>query len=661
MMEGTVPTAEPLWSPTPEQSALTNLARFGDWLATSRGLTFDSYNDLWTWSVTDLEGFWSAIWEFFGLDDYFGPSQVLADDAMPGAQWFVGSKVNFADFLLRQGQPGETAFVTVGEAATATVMTWEQLRADVAALAATLRGLGVDVGDRVVGYLPNIAETAVAFLATASLGAVWSSVGQDYAAAAAVDRFAQLEPKVLIAADGYRFAGKDRNRLVAVAELRTGLPSLTATIMVSRLGVPGIPADALSWAQAIAESALYAPVQVPFDHPLWVLFSSGTTGLPKGLVHGHGGVLVEQLKLMSLHMDLTGDDRFFWFTSPSWVMWNLMIGTMTTGASVVCYDGSPSHPDPRALWRIVADLDVTLFGTSPGFLQASESAGVRPAAEFDLSKLRALSTSGSPLSPASNTWATRVVGPIPLYSISGGTDIVTAFCGGAPTVPIWPGELSVRCLGVAMQAWDPSGDEIHDQVGELVVTRPMPSMPVGFWNDPDGSRYHDAYFSTYPGVWRHGDWVTITGRGTVIIHGRSDATLNRNGIRMGTSDIYAAVEAIPEVADALVIGADQRDGTYWMPLFVALRGDGVLSPELIGQINSTIRDNVSPRHVPDEVIQVPGIPHTRTGKRLEVPIKRIMQGAHIHDVINIDVVDNAALLDAFVTIAHGRKSTAENP
>jgi acetoacetyl-CoA synthetase len=375
------------------------------------------------------------------------------------------------------------------------------------------------------------------------------------------------------------------------------------------------------------------------------------------LVHGHGGVLIEQLKLMSLHMDLSAGDRFFWFTSPSWVMWNLMIGTMTTGAGVVCYDGSPSHPDPRTLWRIVADLDVTLFGTSPGYLQACEDAAVRPAEEFDLSALVALSTSGSPLSPATNRWATREVGPIPLYSISGGTDIVTAFCGGAPTVPIWAGELSVRCLGVAMQAWDPAGNEIHDQVGELVVTRPMPSMPVRFWNDPDGSRYHDAYFSTYPGVWRHGDWVTITGRGSVVIHGRSDATLNRNGIRMGTADIYTAVEAIPQVADVLVIGADQPDGTYWMPLFVALHDDSTLSPDLIATINATIRDKVSPRHVPDEIIQVPGIPHTRTGKRLEVPIKRLMQGADLRDVINLDVVDDAALLDFFVDIAHGREST----
>jgi acetoacetyl-CoA synthetase len=655
-IEETAPPAEPLWSPTPEQVSATNLARFGAWLGSARGLTFDSYQDLWAWSVTDLEGFWSAVWQFFGLDEHAEYSRVLAAETMPGARWFPGAQLNFADYLLGQGQPGDAAFLTIGETAPAEVMTRGQLRADVAALAATLRGLGVEVGDRVVGYLPNIAETAVAFLATASVGAIWSSVGQDYAAAAAVERFAQLEPKVLIAADGYRFAGKDRDRLAAVAQLRAGLPSVTATIMVPRLGIPGSPADALTWSQATDEPAPYEPVQVSFDHPLWVLFSSGTTGLPKGLVHGHGGVLIEQVKLMSLHMDLSAGDRFFWFTSPSWVMWNLMIGTMTTGASVVCYDGSPSHPDPRTLWRIVADLEVTLFGTSPGYLQACEDAAVRPAEEFDLRALRALSTSGSPLSPATNRWATREVGPIPLYSISGGTDIVTAFCGGAPTVPIWAGELSVRCLGVAMQAWDPAGNEIHDKVGELVVTRPMPSMPVRFWNDPDGSRYHDAYFSTYPGVWRHGDWVTITGRGSVVIHGRSDATLNRNGIRMGTADIYTAVEAIPQVADVLVIGADQQDGTYWMPLFVALHDDTTLSPDLIATINAAIRDKVSPRHVPDEIIQVPGIPHTRTGKRLEVPIKRLMQGADLRDVINLDVVDDAALLDAFVDIANGRKS-----
>jgi acetoacetyl-CoA synthetase len=656
-MEETSPPAGPLWSPSPEEAARTNLARFGDWLTARRGLTFDGYQSMWTWSVTDLEGFWSAVWQFFGLEEVQG-SRVLADDAMPGARWFPDSQVNFAEYLLRQGQPKDAAFVTIGETAPASVMSREQLRSDVASLAATLRRIGVGVGDRVVGYLPNIAEAAVGFLATASLGAIWSCVGQDYAAAAAVDRFAQLEPMVLIAADGYRFGGKDRDRLAAVAELRAGLPSLTSTIMVSRLGIAASLADSLTWDQATAESAPYAPVQVPFDHPLWVLFSSGTTGLPKGLVHGHGGVLIEQLKLMSLHMDLGDGDRFFWFTSPSWVMWNLMIGTMTTGATVVCYDGSPSHPDPRTLWRIVADLDVTLFGTSPGYLQACEDADVRPAAEFDLSRLRALSTSGSPLSPASNAWATREVGPIPLYSISGGTDVVTAFCGGAPTVPIWPGELSVRCLGVAMAAWDADGRDVLDEVGELVVTRPMPSMPLYFWNDPDGVRYLDAYFSTFPGVWRHGDWVTITSRGSVVIHGRSDATLNRNGVRMGTADIYTVVEAMPEVAGALVIGAEQQDGTYWMPLFVALRDDASLSPDLISQINTRIRDMVSPRHVPDEVIQVPGIPHTRTGKRLEVPIKRLMQGAALRDVINVDVVDDAGLLDVFVGIAKRRASPA---
>ena len=652
------PTAAvPLWQPGPE-AADTPLSRFTEHVRRTRGLELADYDALWRWSVTELADFWAAVWEFFELDAVSGYDEVLASGAMPGATWFTGSRVNFATYLLERGEPTDVAIVTVDEDGTSVSLTREELRRQAAAFAGWLREVGVGEGDRVVGYLPNVAEAVVAFLGTASIGAVWSSVGQDYAAAAVVDRFAQLEPKVLVTASGYRFNGKVHERDEAVAAVQAGLPTLERTVMVQRLAAPA-PAPASAgewedWATVVDREASPEPVTVPFDHPLWVLFSSGTTGLPKGLVHGHGGILVETLKQMALHWNLGADDRVFWYTSPSWVMWNLQLSTLALGGSIVCYDGSPTHPDPSTLWRIVADHDVTFFGTSPGFLQASEKAGFRPVDDFDLSSLRAMGSTGSPLPPLSHEWARDAVGALPLWSMSGGTDICGAFVGGAPTVPIWPGELSVRCLGVALQSWDENGREVSGSVGELVVTRPMPSMPVRLWNDPDGSRYTEAYFSTYPGVWRQGDWITITPRGSVVIHGRSDSTLNRNGVRMGSADIYAAVETIPEVAEALVIGAEQADGSYWMPLFVVLKDGVELDDPLVGRIRDRIRELASPRHVPDEVIAVPGIPHTRTGKKLELPVKRLLQGAEVEQVAKPGAVDDPALLDVFARLADGR-------
>jgi acetoacetyl-CoA synthetase len=410
----------------------------------------------------------------------------------------------------------------------------------------------------------------------------------------------------------------------------------------------------MPWEAAVAEVAELDAVPVPFDHPMWVLFSSGTTGLPKGLVHGHGGFLVETLKQVVLHWDLDADDRLFWYTSPSWVMWNLQLSALVTGGSILCYDGSPTHPDASRLWQLVADHGVTFFGTSPGYLQASANDGLHPAKDLDLSRLRAMGSTGSPLAPYLHRWARDEVGDLPLWSMSGGTDIAAAFVGGAPTVPIWPGEISVRCLGVAMEAWDENGEPVYDEVGELVVHRPMPSMPVFLWDDPDGSRYVEAYFSTFPGAWRQGDWITVTERGSVVIHGRSDSTLNRNGVRMGSADIYAAVETIPEVTEALVIGAEQSDGTYWMPLFVVLAEGCELDDAMVARIRDAIRSKASPRHVPDEVIAVPGIPHTRTGKKLEVPVKRILQGVPLERVANPDAVDDAGLLAPFVDLAARR-------
>jgi acetoacetyl-CoA synthetase len=613
-MTGRHAETQPLWSPTPERVADARITRFSEFVSATRAQSLAGYNDLWRWSVTDLEGFWAAVWEFFGLDAVSGYDRVLADAAMPGAQWFPGAEVNFAGHLLAQGEPDQVAIVGCDESGATQRWTRAQLREQTAALAATLSRLGVGPGDMVVGYLPNIAETVIAFLATASLGATWSSVGQDYAASAVVDRFAQLSPKVLVCADGYRFNGNVYDRGPAVAAIREGLPSLEQVIMVERLGTPA--GDVIAWTDAVAEPAELRPAAVPFAHPLWVLFSSGTTGKPKGLVHGHGGILVEMLKLLGLHLDLDGSDRLFWYTSPSWMMWNFQLSALATGASIVCYDGSPAYPDTSALWKLVADAEVTYFGTSPGYLQASEKAGVRPANDFDLSALREVGTTGSPLPAQSHRWATEQLAGLPVNSVSGGTDVCSGFCGGAPTVPVWPGEISVRNLGVAMEAWSERGEPVYDEVGELVITRPMPSMPIHFWDDPDASRYTEAYFSTFPGVWRHGDWITVTERGGIVIHGRSDSTLNRHGIRMGSADIYAAVETIPEVTEALVIGAEQEDGSYWMPLFVVLPERESLDAALADRIRTAIRELASPRHVPDEIIQVPGIPHTRTGKKL---------------------------------------------
>lgn len=654
---------EPIWTPTDEVVRASTTEAYRRWVVDQGLADVADYPALLAWSVDHLEDFWDSIWRYF---DIIGErtEQVLGASAMPGAEWFPGATLNYADQVFRSHARADADLrVAIHERAepggpAARDLTFADLQAQVAGLAATLQSLGVRQGDRVVGYLPNIAEAVIGFLAAASIGAIWSGCGQDYSAQAAIDRLGQLEPSVLIAADGYRYAGKDHDRRSAVAEIREGLGQ-PATLVVSRLGLDAADLLALDGVSAFADAvreapADFAPVRVPFDHPLWVLFSSGTTGKPKGIVHGHGGVLLEHLKQISLHSDLSAGDVFFWYTSPSWMMWNYQVAGLLVGASIVCYDGSPSHPERDQLWRLAAELKVNLLGTSPAYLQACERNGLRPGADHDLSELRVLGVTGSVLPPASFGWVKSNVGDhVAVAPISGGTDVVSAFVGWVPLAPVWPGELSVVCLGTALAAFDHNGQPVLGEVGELVVTKPMPSMPLHFWNDPDGSRYAEAYFDLFPGVWRHGDWITITDHGSVIIHGRSDSTLNRNGIRMGSSDIYAAVEPLDEVSEALVVGIEREDGSYWMPLFVVPAEGVELDDALADKIRAAIRTGASPKHVPDDIIAVPAIPHTRTGKKLEVPIKRILQGRAVGDVVDPKSVDDPALLEVFA--AHAPK------
>jgi acetoacetyl-CoA synthetase len=656
------PVGTPIWTPSPEILAAARIRDFTGWLA-ARGIdTGDGYHDLWRWSVTELGAFWEAVRDYFDVRFSQPAETALGRERMPGAVWFPGARMNYVDQVFRDRRADAIAVVQAGEGAAGMDLavqrlTWRELESQVGAFAATLNRLGVVPGDRVVGYLPDITEAVVAFLGCAAVGAVWSCTGQDYAAPGAVTRFAQLDPAVLVVADGYRHGGREHDRREASATVRAGLPTVRATVVVTRLGLPVDPALGwIPWSEAVAadparvgaapvDGRPVEPVQVPFDHPLWVLFSSGTTGMPKGIVHGHGGVVLEHLKSLALHLDVGPADTYLWYTTPSWMMWNYRVAGLLVGATIVCYDGSPSHPGPGGLWALAARLGVTVLGTSPAYLLACAKAGVEPARDHDLAALRTLGVTGATLPAPSYVWARDHVGAaVQVASISGGTDVVSAFAGGVPTLPVWPGELSAACLGVALDAFDPDGASMRGEVGELVVTRPMPSMPIRFWNDPDGVRYREAYFDVYPGVWRHGDWITLTDRGTVEIHGRSDSTLNRNGIRMGSADIYQAVERVPEVLESMVIGAEQPGGGYWMPLFVTLAPGVELDESLRGRIAAAIREHASPRHLPDEIIVAPGIPHTRTGKKLEVPVKRMLQGQDPGAVVDTRVVDDPDVL-----------------
>ena len=644
-------SGEPIWAPTPDDIAAAQVSRFARWLSQDgRARLSGDYLELWRWSTERLEEFWPAVWDYFDVRSATPYERVLSGSVMPDVRWFTGAQVSYVEHMFRGRDPERVALIdvreSVGAGPVSRQLTWGMLRQQVGDVAARLRDMGVGPGDRVAGYVPNAAEAVIAFLATASLGAIWSGCGQDYSPAAAAERLGQLDPVVLIAADGYRYGGREFDKRGAVAELAALLPSLRATIVFPRLGLPR-PAGTFGWPTSAGSGGL-APRAVPFGHPIWILFSSGTTGRPKGIVHSTGGVLLEHLKAMSLGLDLGERDTFFWYTSPSWMVWNYLVSGLLAGARIVCYDGSPSYPSWDALWALAAEHQVTLLGTSPAHVRACAQAGVEPARDHDLSALRSLGSSGSALPGDAYFWVADHVGRrVRVNSTSGGTDVVSAFAGGSPVVPVWPGELSAPCLGVALDSWDADGKPVRGAVGELVVTKPMPSMPVAFWNDPDGTRYRDAYFGIYPGVWRHGDWITITERDSVIVHGRSDATLNRSGVRMGSADIYHVVERLDEISEALVVGVERPEGEYWMPLFVVLEPGHELDDALTGTIRRAIREGASPRHVPDEIIAVPAIPHTRTGKKLEIPVKRILLGGDPDQVMDVGAVDNPDALRWF--------------
>ncbi len=623
-----------LWEPPAEMVERAVMTRF------MRERGHGSYDELWRWSVTDLEGFWGAIWDFFGVQGTY--DRVLASDRMPGAEWFPGARVNYAEHLFRGKDPGAVAIVHASELREQAELTWRELREQTARIAAGLRALGVERGDRVAAYMPNIPETVAAFLACASIGAVWSSCSPDFGARSVIDRFAQIEPKVLLAVDGYRYNGRDFDRGETVAGIHEEVGG-----RLVRLGY----LDGSGWEEGFEADSDLAFDPLAFDHPLWVLYSSGTTGLPKAIVHGQGGILLEHLKKLHLHIDAQAGDRVFWFTTTGWMMWNFIVSGLLTDAAIVLYDGSPGYPDMNVLWDLADRAGITTFGTSAAYIAGCIKAGVEPAKGRNLSALRAVGSTGSPLSPDAFRWVYDHVGEDTwLFSTSGGTDVCTAFVGGVPTLPVYEGELQARSLGAAVEAWDPDGRPLAGEVGELVITRPMPSMPLYLWNDPGGERYHESYFDMFPGIWRHGDWIEITERGTAIITGRSDSTINRGGVRMGTAEIYRAVLALDEVVDALVVDV----GT--MPLFVVLREGEELDDDLVARIRTRIREDCSPRHVPDEVVQVQEVPRTLSGKVLELPVKRIIEGTAPEKAASRDSLANPAALDFFVTWAARSRS-----
>ena len=653
--------AEPLWHASPERVERAHITAFLRWLERERGLTFADYESLWQWSVNDLEGFWGALWHFLDIRASRPYVKVLGAREMPGAQWFVGARLNLVDQVFRHVTESRPAILAGNERGELREVSWTELRSQVASLAGALRELGVVPGDRIVAILPNVPETIVAFLACASVGAIWSVCSPDMGPLAVLDRFRQIEPKVLIAGDGYRYGGKVYDRSQVLAEIRAALGTVEHTIVVPLLRddrTPELFPGAMSWHALTGNAAELRCEQVASDHPLWVVYSSGTTGLPKAIVHGHAGVLLEMLKGVHLHRDIGPGDRFFWYTTTGWVMWNVQVSGLLAGATVVLYDGHPATPDFGALWRFVERVGATFFGAGAAYFANCIKAGVEPARLANLSALRTLGSTGSPLPAESYRWVyAHVKRDIWLVSIAGGTDLAGAFLTGLPTLPVYEGEMQCRALGLKVEAWDDAGKPLIDDVGELVCTEPFPSMPLYFWNDADGRRYRESYFEMFPGVWRHGDWMRLVPRPEAVggvIYGRSDATINRHGIRMGTAELYRAVEALPEIVDSLVVDLEYLGRESYMPLFVVLRANVALDESLRQRINARIGAALSARHVPSEILAIAEVPRTLSGKKMELPIKRLLLGHPLEDVAHADAMANPASLAWFVDFARRR-------
>ncbi len=644
-------------APSAQRCEQARITHYSQWLANrSEQTRFADYASLWQWSVTDIEGFWESIWEYFEITSPTPHSSVLEARKMPGAQWFKGAQVNYVQQVFRHAGGDRPAILFADESGAEQELSWAELERQVAALAASLRNMGVTSGDRVVAFLPNRPETVVAFLACASIGAIWSVCSPDMGAVSVLDRFRQIEPKVLIACDGYQYGGKTFSRVDVVEQIRNQLPTLQQLIAIPVLGADKAGAalqNAHQWADMLRADTPLEFTWLPFDHPLWVVYSSGTTGMPKPIVHGHGGIILAMSVSLGLHNDLGPNDRYHWYSTTGWIMWNCQVGGLLLGSTLCIFDGNPGYPDLGALWRFAGKTRTTLFGAGAAFYASCLKAGIVPNELADLSALKTVGSTGSPLASDCYDWIQRNVGngDIWLAPMSGGTDLAGPFIGGNPTLPVYRGEMQCRVLGAAVHAFDDAGAAVIDEVGELVCTEPMPCMPLFFWNDTDNLRYLDSYFDTFPGVWRHGDWMKVTGNGGVIIYGRSDATINRHGIRMGTSELYQAVEALPEVQDSMVVDLEFLGKASYMPLFIVLREGAQLDDALRQRIMSAIREALTARHVPNDIFVVPAIPRTLSGKKLELPVKKLLLGHPIEKVANKDSMANPDSLDWYLDFA----------
>jgi acetoacetyl-CoA synthetase len=651
-----------LWAPNTQRVAAAHLTKYLAWLA-ERGQQYDSYEKLWQWSIEDPEAFWASLWIYFDIRASQPYERVLDARSMPGAEWFSGARLNYAEHALRHERDGANALLFLSERRGLTAVSWSELGAKVRKLATCLRGLGIVPGDRVVAYLPNSPEAVIAMLATASIGAIWAACGPDFGAGGVLDRFLQLGPKLAFCVDGYYYGGKPFDRTPELVTTLAQLPTLERVIYLRQLdfSTAALPSPmALQWEDALGGPEVsresFEFEQVPFSHPLWIVFSSGTTGLPKAIIHCHGGMILEQLKALALHMDVHPGERMFFFTTTGWMMWNFLVSALLVDVVPVLYDGNPMYPEPDVLWRMVEESGASFFGASPTYVRNLEKASVVSKDRFDLSRLRSVMLAGSPVTAECMAWVYRCVGSeLWAFSGSGGTDLCTGIVGGVVTLPIYAGEIQARQLGVAAYAFNDQGAAVIDEVGELVITQPLPSMPVGFWNDADGSRYRAAYFDHYPGVWRHGDFFKVNRRGGCFVLGRSDATLNRHGVRIGTAEVYRSLIHVPEIDDALIVNVDLPDGAFFMPLFVKLRHGCALDADLLERIRMQLRSEYSPRHVPDRILQVEAIPYTLTGKKMEVPVRRVLMGMPVEQVANRSATANVESLDYFLQYAREQR------